>query len=63
MTDDTNKPPVPEKITIVIDPISKPLGLAKDIAKGIERGAKEIDKGFKKAGKEIKKAFTIKKTK
>lgn len=60
MTDDANKPAVPDKVTIVIDPISKPLGLAKDIVKGMEKGGKEIEKGFKKLGKDIKKAFKVK---
>lgn len=55
-----DKPAVPEKVTIVIDPVSKPVGLVKDIAKGIEKIGKDIEKSAKQTGKKIKKAFKIK---
>jgi hypothetical protein len=42
--------PIPDKITIVIDPISKPIGLIKDVGNGIA-------KGFKTLGNKIKRAF------
>lgn len=52
MTDEITKKD--ETVTIVIDPISKPLAFAKDVGKA-------IDKGFKTMGSKIKKAFTPKK--
>jgi hypothetical protein len=55
-----DKPIVPDKITVVIDPVSKPVGLIKDIAKGIDNGFKTVGNGFKQFGNKLKKAFTVK---
>jgi len=44
----------PDKVTLVIDPISKPLQYA-------EQAINAIGNGFKKMGQGIKKAFTPKK--
>lgn len=43
-------PPTHQEVTLVIDPISKPVAFIKDVGNG-------IGKGFKSFGKKLKKAF------
>jgi hypothetical protein len=48
---------VPEKITIVIDPVSKPLEAINGGIDLIVEGGKAVEKGFKIMGKKMKKIF------
>lgn len=55
--EETEKSPIPEKIIIVIDPISKPMEAINGGIDLVVEGGKAIGKGFENMGKSMKKWF------
>ena len=51
MTAEQKPPIIPDKVTVVIDPVSKPVGLIKDVTNTVVKGGKKTVKAIKKVFK------------